>query len=65
MLDIYVVTLLVALVQLKSCAAIQAGPGAIAFGSVVVLTLLSANSFDPRFIWDFVKTDDDRRPDTA
>jgi paraquat-inducible protein A len=65
MLDIYVVTLLVALVQLKSFAAIQAGPGAIAFGSVVVLTLLSANSFDPRFIWDFVKTDDDRRPDTA
>jgi len=62
MLDIYVVTLLVALVQLKSFAAIQAGPGAVAFGAVVVLTLLSANSFDPRFIWDFVKTDDDRPP---
>jgi paraquat-inducible protein A len=62
MLDIYVVTLLVALVQLKSFAAIQAGPGAIAFGAVVVLTLFSANSFDPRFIWDFSKTDDDRPP---
>lgn len=62
MLDIYVVTLLVALVQLKTFAAIQAGPGAIAFGAVVVLTLLSANSFDPRFIWDFVKTNDDRPP---
>jgi paraquat-inducible protein A len=62
MLDIYVVTLLVALVQLKSFAAIQAGPGAIAFGAVVVLTLLSANSFDPRFIWDFVKINDDRPP---
>jgi paraquat-inducible protein A len=61
MLDIYVVTLLVALVQLKSFAEIQAGPGAIAFGSVVVLTLLSAKSFDPRSIWDFVKTDDDRQ----
>lgn len=60
MLDIYVVTLLVALVQLKTFAAIQAGPGAIAFGAVVVLTLLSANSFDPRFIWDFVKSNDDR-----
>ena len=65
MLDIYVVTLLVALVQLKSFAAIQAGPGAVAFGAVVVLTLLSANSFDPRFIWDFVKTDDDRPPRKA
>lgn len=64
MLDIYVVTLLVALVQLKSFAAIQAGPGAIAFGAVVVLTLLSANSFDPRFIWDFVKTNNDRSSET-
>ncbi len=65
MLDIYVVTLLVALVQLKSFAAIQAGPGAVAFGAVVVLTLLSANSFDPRFIWDFVKTNDDRPPQSS
>jgi len=65
MLDIYVVTLLVALVQLKSFAAIQAGPGAMAFGAVVVLTLLSANSFDPRFIWDFVKTTDDRSNQTT
>jgi paraquat-inducible protein A len=65
MLDIYVVTLLVALVQLKSFAAIHAGPGAIAFGAVVVLTLLSANSFDPRFIWDFVKTSDDRSPQSS
>lgn len=65
MLDIYVVTLLVALVQLKSFGVIHAGPGAIAFGSVVVLTLLSAKSFDPRYIWDFVKTDDDRQPHSA
>ena len=65
MLDIYVATLLVALVQFKSFATIQAGPGAVAFGAVVVLTLFSANSFDPRFIWDFVKTDDDRSPHTA
>lgn len=65
MLDIYVATLLVALVQFKSFAMIQAGPGAVAFGAVVVLTLLSANSFDPRYIWDFVKTDDDRSPHTA
>jgi paraquat-inducible protein A len=65
MLDIYVATLLVALVQFKSFATIQAGPGAVAFGAVVVLTLFSANSFDPRYIWDFVKTDDDRSPNAA
>ncbi len=52
MLDIYVVTILVALVHLQSLAEVEAGPGAIAFGAVVVLTMLSAMSFDPRLIWD-------------
>lgn len=52
MLDIYVVTLLAALVQVQSLAAIQAGPGAVAFGAVVVLTMLASQSFDPRLIWD-------------
>ena len=52
MLDIYVVTLLVGLVQWQSLAEIQAGPGAVAFGAVVVLTMLASQSFDPRLIWD-------------
>lgn len=52
MLDIYVVTLLVALVQLQSLAFIKAGPGALAFGAVVVLTMFAAMAFDPRLIWD-------------
>ena len=52
MLDIYVVAVIVALVQLKSLATIQPGPGAIAFGAVVVLTMFSAMAFDPRLIWD-------------
>jgi paraquat-inducible protein A len=52
MLDIYVVTLMAALVQLKSLATITAGPGAVAFGAVVVLTMFAAMSFDPRLIWD-------------
>lgn len=52
MLDIYVVALLVALVQLRLFASVKAGPAAIAFGAVVVLTLLAASSFDPRLIWD-------------
>lgn len=52
MLDIYVVTLMVALVQIRSIASIQAGPAAVAFGAVVVLTMLAAMSFDPRLIWD-------------
>jgi len=52
MLDIYVVTLMAALVQLQSLATITAGPGAVAFGAVVVLTMFAAMSYDPRLIWD-------------
>ena len=52
MLDIYVVTIMVALVQVSTLASIHAGPGAAAFGATVVLTLFAASSFDPRLIWD-------------
>ena len=52
MLDVYVVAVIVALVQLKALATIQPGPGAVAFGGVVVLTMFAAMAFDPRMIWD-------------
>ena len=52
MLDIYVVTILAALVQIGSLATITAGPAALAFGAVVVLTMFAAMQFDPRLIWD-------------
>jgi paraquat-inducible protein A len=52
MLDIFVVTILVALVNLGALATIQAGPAALYFAAVVVLTMLAAMSFDPRLIWD-------------
>ncbi|WP_341316458.1 paraquat-inducible protein A [Paraburkholderia sp. IMGN_8] len=55
MLDIYVITILVAFVQFGSVATIDAGPGSIAFGAVVVLTMFAALSFDPRLIWDAVE----------
>jgi len=42
MLDIYVVTILTALVQIQSLAMIRAGPGAVVFGAVVVLTMFAA-----------------------
>jgi paraquat-inducible protein A len=52
MVDIYVVTILVALVRLGNLATIEAGTGAVFFGSVVVITIFAAESFDPRLIWD-------------
>lgn len=52
MVDIYVVTILVALVHVGVLANIEAGVGAVFFGGVVVLTMFAATSFDPRLIWD-------------
>jgi paraquat-inducible protein A len=52
MLDVYAIALLVALVQIRSLATIHAGLGALAFCAVVVLTMLAAQSFDERLLWD-------------
>lgn len=57
MVDVYVVTILVALVKLGAVASIEAGPAAVFFACVVVLTMLAAESFDPRIIWDVIEED--------
>lgn len=55
MVDVYVVTILVALVKLGAMATVEAGPGATYFAALVILTMLAAESFDPRLIWDQVE----------
>jgi len=55
MVDIFAITILVALVRLGNLATIDAGPGAVFFGAVVVITMLAAESFDPRLIWDRIE----------
>lgn len=63
MLDIFVVSILVALVRLGTIASVEAGPAAIFFAAVVVLTMLAVNSFDPRLIWDAAERSyDGRKP---
>ncbi len=52
MVDIFVVSLLAALVQVGALATIEPGVGAIAFTFVVILTMFAAMTFDPRLIWD-------------
>jgi paraquat-inducible protein A len=52
MVDVFVVALLVALVQVGNLATIEPAMGAVAFASVVILTMLAAMAFDPRLIWD-------------
>jgi len=52
MIDIYVVSLMIALVQMGQIATFYPGFGATCFATVVVLTMLAAMSFDPRLMWD-------------
>lgn len=51
MLDVYVVVLLAGMVRFGRLASIHPEPGLLAFGAVVILTMLAARSFDPRLIW--------------
>jgi len=52
MLDVFVDTFTVALVQLQPLMSVAPGPGVLFFAAVVVLTMIAAESFDPRLIWD-------------
>jgi len=52
MVDVFVVALLVALVQLGALTNIQPGSAGIAFASMVILTMFSAMALDPKLIWD-------------
>lgn len=56
MIDVFVISILVALVKLGALATIEAGAGALAFSGVVVFTMFAAMSFDPRLIWDALET---------
>lgn len=51
MIDVFVVAILSALVQLGFVASIHPGPAAVCFALSVAFTMLSAQSFDPRLIW--------------
>lgn len=52
MIDVFVVAILSSLVQLGSLAQIHPGPAAIFFALSVVFTMLAAQAFDPRLIWE-------------
>ena len=58
MLDVFVVTVLIALVRLGYLSTIEAGPGVIYFAAVVVITMIAAMTFDPRLMWDVLDADD-------
>jgi paraquat-inducible protein A len=51
MLDVFLLSVLVALIRFGRFATVIPGPGIIAFASVVILTIFASSSFDPRLIW--------------
>jgi len=59
MLDIFVIAILVAVVNFGRIASVEANLGAVAFATVVILTMLAALTYDPRLIWDNTESDDD------
>ena len=52
MIDVFVVAILSSLVQFSAVATITPGPASLAFALSVVFTMISAQSFDARLIWD-------------
>ncbi|MFL5280427.1 MAG: paraquat-inducible protein A [Rhodopila sp.] len=52
MIDIFMESVLIALVQFGSVVTIDPGLGAAAFAGVVILTMFAAEGFDPRLMWD-------------
>lgn len=52
MLDVLVVAIVAALVKFQALSDIEPRVGILFFGVVVILTMLSSMSFDPRLIWD-------------
>ena len=51
-IDIFSVSMLVAVLQFGTLTAVHAGPGLVAFAAVVIITMLATMVFDPRLMWD-------------
>ena len=65
MLDVFVVALLTALVQIRGLATIEPRAGALAFAAVVILTMYAAQSLDARLLWDGVSDRNEKPPRAA
>ncbi len=52
MVDVFVVAILAALIQMGELSSIEPGPAGMAFAAMVILTMFSAMAFDPKLIWD-------------
>ncbi|MEE4190356.1 MAG: paraquat-inducible protein A [Halieaceae bacterium] len=62
MVDVFVVAILVALVNLGGLLVIRPGIAALSFAGVVIVTMIAAESFDSRLIWDEMDNKNGNRP---
>lgn len=58
MIDVFMISILIALIQFDALANVQAEFGIVAFAAVVVLTIFAADVFDPRLMWDYAGMND-------
>ncbi|WP_411844846.1 paraquat-inducible protein A [Roseibacillus persicicus] len=58
MVDVFVVAILVGLVKFGGMMSIEAGPAAVAFAIMVILTMFAAHAFDPKLIWDRIREEE-------
>jgi len=65
MIDVFVVAILVALVQLNFIATVNPGIAAISFAMSVIFTMLSAQALDQRLIWDSMEGANSPLPEAA
>jgi paraquat-inducible protein A len=63
MVDVFVDTFTVSLIQLQPLMSVEPGPGLLFFAAVVVLTMLAVESFDPRLIWDCASSKNTQKED--
>ncbi|MFD1217365.1 paraquat-inducible protein A [Microbulbifer celer] len=56
LLDLFMISILVALVDMGAIAEVNAGVGSTAFATVVVVTMFAVRTFDPRLVWDAYET---------
>lgn len=52
MIDVFMVSILIALMRFGQVASVHAAIGSVCFGAVVVLTIFAVEAFDPRLMWD-------------
>jgi len=51
-IDVFMISILVALVQFGALTSVRPEPGAIAFAAVVIVTMIASRCFDARVMWD-------------